>query len=455
MTIDEKFKVALSDIQIGCRAYMRFWGLFEKKPIDNPEVKMRVNMQDSIHAIIEYNPKWVEQTNPEILAVRICIEITRVLLHHTSTRKLEDPQYTYLASNIVCCDPALNTLFAFNVATIALSKTLPNDLNPAIRAQLPDYYDHSKHCVLEILYKMLQEKKQQDNHSGSGSGNQSQNKKDGTQDSGSDSSNQKKQKNNTELSPKQQQEQEEQNQQLQQSLSTENSQQQIEKWGENSIAESEVKRTVRSMRPDDWGMTRGDLVDRIIAANAQIIDTARPLKEFIATAHSAKMRSTLTRPNRFFPDQIGIIPGRKHSQRHKICLFGDKSGSMREHDLMLVATCINQYIKADCVVEFAWWDIKCEKPKPGLRMQPEFNVSEGGGGTNPGCIIQMLRDEKLDYDGLIILTDCKFGWARPKGYDNKIFIIGTPTCTKPPEWCKNRFMTMKDVELSLAAKNLV
>ena len=250
-------------------------------------------------------------------------------------------------------------------------------------------------------------------------------------------------------------EQEEQNDQLQQSLSTENSKQQIEKWGENSIAESEVKRAVRSMKPDDWGMVRGDLVDRIIAANAQIIDTARPLKEFIATAHSAKMRSSLTRPNRFFPDQIGIVPGRKHSQRHKICLLGDKSGSMGEHELMLVATCINQYIKADCIVEFAWWDVVCEKPKPGLRMQPEFNVSEGGGGTNPACIMKMLAKEKLSYDGLIILTDCKFVWERPKGYDNKIFIIGTPTCTKPPEWCKNRFMTMKDVELSLSAKNLV
>ena len=75
----------------------------------------------------------------------------------------------------------------------------------------------------------------------------------------------------------------------------------------------------------------------------------------------------------------------------------------------------------------------------------------GGGGTNPQCIIELIRKHKLQYDGIIVLTDCGFCWERPKEWRN-IFIIRTPTAVEAPKWVGKNQMSMKEVKDFIAKK---
>ena len=155
--------------------------------------------------------------------------------------------------------------------------------------------------------------------------------------------------------------------------------------------------------------------------------------------------------NRRLPEWSGIIPGKRHDQTFKLGIFADASGSMGTDDIKLCIDTVNDFIKFEAEVHFAWWDCSCEMPTEKLKPMHESNVS-GGGGTDPSCIIDLIHKHKLHYDGIIVLTDCGFCWERPKEYKD-IFIIRTPTAVEAPAWVGKRQMSMKALYSYLDRKN--
>lgn len=436
MTIDEKFSNALAIIQSVTPQYAYFYDLFSRKATKDKDVTIRTNMLDDYHAMLEYNEEYVSDISAQTLAALVCIELNRLLLRHSTKRRMPDPKLHYKASNIVTADPSICDILEYDADTVKLKNELPNDKNPKIRAELPSTYNHDTDCSLEVLYEMLKPNNKNQQHGPSSSNGNGQGQGQG-QGNGQGQGKGKQ----PPMSPQTKKELD----RINQHFDPNHADKQTEKWGENSLADSEITKRVNDADPTVWGNMPGDLREKIKAANVKVIDPRKALGKFIATAYSNKFTGTRMKPNRRCPEDVGKIPGKRHEQEFKLGIFADASGSMSDYDLKLCMQCINQFVRTGAQVEYGWWDCTCEKPTKILRPHTEADCY-GGGGTDPQCILEMMHKNKLKYDGIIVLTDCGFHWEKPKEHRN-IFIIRTPEAIEAPEWLPaSRQMSMKDVK---------
>lgn len=442
MTIAEKFSNALAIIQSVTPQYAYFYDLFSRKSTTDKKVTIRTNMLDDYHAMLEYNEEYVNDISAQTLAALICIELNRLLLRHSTKRRMPDPKLHYKASNIVTSDPSICDILEYDADTVKLKNELPNDKNPKIRMELPDTYNHDTDCSLEVLYEMLKPKQNNKQSQRNGNGSQGGQGGQGGGQSGGQGGGQGQSKGKQ---PPMSQQTKKELDRINQHFDPNHADKQTEKWGENSLADSEISKRVNEADPTVWGNMPGDLREKIKAANVKVVDPRKALGKFIATAYSNKFTGTRMKPNRRCPEDVGKIPGKRHEQEFKLGIFADASGSMSEHDLKLCMQTINQFVRTGAQVEYGWWDCKCEKPKKILRPHNEADCY-GGGGTDPQCILEMMHQNKLKYDGIIVLTDCGFSWKKPKEHRN-IFIIRTPEAVNAPEWLPaSRQMSMKNVK---------
>lgn len=438
MTIDEKFSNALAIIQSVTPQYAYFYDLFSRKATKDKDVTIRTNMLDDYHAMLEYNEEYVYDISAQTLAALVCIELNRLLLRHSTKRRMPDPKLHYKASNIVTADPSICDILEYDADTVKLKNELPNDRNPKIRAELPSTYNHDTDCSLEVLYEMLKPKDKNQQHGPSSSNGNGQGQGQGKGNGNGQGQGKGKQ-------PPMSQQTKKELDRINQHFDPNHADKQTEKWGENSLADSEITKRVNDADPTVWGNMPGDLREKIKAANVKVVDPRKALGKFIATAYSNKFTGTRMKPNRRCPEDVGKIPGKRHEQEFKLGIFADASGSMSDYDLKLCMQCINQFVRTGAQVEYGWWDCTCETPKKILRPHTEADCY-GGGGTNPQCILEMMHKNKLKYDGIIVLTDCGFAWSKPKEHRN-IFIIRTPEAIEAPEWLPaSRQMSMKDVK---------
>lgn len=440
MTIDEKFSNALAIIQSVTPQYAYFYDLFSRKSTKDKDVTIRTNMLDDYHAMLEYNEEYVSDISAQTLAALVCIELNRLLLRHSTKRRMPDPKLHYKASNIVTADPSICDILEYDADTVKLKNELPNDKNPKIRAELPSTYNHDTDCSLEVLYEMLKPNNKNQQHGPSSSNGNGQGQ---GQSQGKGNGNGQRQGNGKQ--PPMSQQTKKELDRINQHFDPNHADKQTEKWGENSLADAEITKRVNDADPTVWGNMPGDLREKIKAANVKVVDPRKALGKFIATAYSNKFTGTRMKPNRRCPEDVGKIPGKRHEQEFKLGIFADASGSMSEYDLKLCMQCINQFVRTGAQVEYGWWDCTCEKPTKILRPHTEADCY-GGGGTDPQCILEMMHKNKLKYDGIIVLTDCGFSWPKPKEHRN-IFIIRTPEAIEAPEWLPaSRQMSMKDVK---------
>lgn len=446
-TVDEKFSSALANISACVPYYLRFYSLFKRRAVEDEDVTLRVNMVDAVNPIIEYNTKFIDSINSATLAAILCVELNRILLKHCSTRKLADPKLNYKASNIVCYDPSIIPLFKTAIESVRFGEDLPNDANPRIRAELPPEYNHDTDCQLEVLYEMLSKKQKGQQGPGNGQG------QGGAGGQSQQPQNQNQNGNGNGQGKVQGGGKGGDNNPMRDAANrhfNNNSPAQTEKWGENSIAESTIAQRVNTTDASQWGNMPGNLREKILAANRQVVDPRQALRDFIATAYSDNQLDTRMKYNRRNPEWSGILPGKRHDQQFHLGIFADASGSMGSDDIKLCIATVNDFIKFEADVDFAWWDCSCEKPSAQLKPMHESNVM-GGGGTNPQCIIDLIHKERLHYDAIIVLTDCGFCWDRPKEYRD-IFIIRTPTAEDAPAWVGKHQMSMKSLNEYLNSK---
>lgn len=447
-TVDEKFRFAIGYINSEVPHYMRFYTLFKRKAVDEKGVTLRVNMMDAVHPIIEYNTEFIDKINAATLAVLLCAEINRILLRHCTRRKMPDAKLNYKASNIVCYDPSLAPLFKHAIESVDFGEDLPNDANPSIRAELPPEYNHDTDCQLEVLYEMLSKKQKNGGNGNDGQGGGNPPPQGGQQpNNGSGKGNGKgngrgKGKGNSNGGG---------NSQMQQALQDHFNNPQTDKWGENDIASATISQRVNTTDASSWGNMPGHLREMILAANRTVVDPRIALRDAIATAYSDNLLDTRMKYNRRNPEWSGILPGKRHDQQFHLGIFADASGSMGSDDIKLCIATVNDFIKFEAEVDFAWWDTECEIPSATLKPMNEAEVY-GGGGTNPECIMEMIRKNHLRYDLIIVLTDCGFCWSRPKEYRD-IFIIRTPTAVEAPDWVGKHQMSMKSLHEYLDSKN--
>lgn len=200
-------------------------------------------------------------------------------------------------------------------------------------------------------------------------------------------------------------------------------------WGESQQSTQKVSEANRKAAAR--GLLSGPLEKILLNQFKSKFNPSSIIKRFVGRTRSEKIRLTRSKPNRrhglLLPAQV------KKINDPKILFAIDASGSMSPEDVNFGIGVMKTFMK-QCALSYCFWDTVCTDIKP-LKTTAKSIEGVGGGGTDPQVVIDKIKDERLNFDGIVYFTDCYFSWSRPKEA-NKIFVITNGG--EPPEWVRHK-----------------
>ena len=200
-------------------------------------------------------------------------------------------------------------------------------------------------------------------------------------------------------------------------------------WGESQQSSQKVSEANRKAAAR--GLLSGPLEKILLNQFKSKFNPSSIIKRFVGRTRSEKIRLTRSKPNRrhglLLPAQV------KKINDPKILFAIDASGSMSPEDVNFGIGVMKTFMK-QCALSYCFWDAACTDIKP-LKTTAKSIEGVGGGGTDPQVVIDKIKAEKLNFDGIVYFTDCYFSWSRPKEA-NKIFVITNGG--EPPEWVRHK-----------------
>ena len=145
---------------------------------------------------------------------------------------------------------------------------------------------------------------------------------------------------------------------------------------------------------------------------------------------------TFSRPGRRSWHMDAILPGMKNAQTIDVCVAIDTSGSITSDDLKIFLSEVKGIMDMydDYKVHIITWDTEVYNPadySPDTAEDISSYEPGGGGGTDPHCVWEYLKQNEIEPKKLIMFTDfCFFGWSpeQVQDYCDTIWIIkGNPT----------------------------
>jgi predicted metal-dependent peptidase len=137
------------------------------------------------------------------------------------------------------------------------------------------------------------------------------------------------------------------------------------------------------------------------------------------------------RPNRRSWHMDAIMPGMKPGTQIDVCVAIDTSGSISEQDLKDFLSEVKGIMESydEYKIRVITWDTDVYNPAEYSNENME-DITEyqpgGGGGTDPHCVWEWLKENDIEPKKLIMFTDfCFFGW-RPdevKDYCDTVWVI--------------------------------
>ena len=137
------------------------------------------------------------------------------------------------------------------------------------------------------------------------------------------------------------------------------------------------------------------------------------------------------RPNRRSWHMDAIMPGMKPGTQIDVCVAIDTSGSISEQDLKDFLSEVKGIMEAydEYKVRVITWDTAVYNPAE-YSSDNMADITEyqpgGGGGTDPHCVWEWLKENDIEPKKLIMFTDfCFFGW-RPnevQDYCDTVWVI--------------------------------
>lgn len=428
LSVAEKFSKAQRLIAAIYPTLTAFYLMCNRKEV--PDVTLRLNTRTGISPTIEYSKSFIDKITGNTLYALLAIEMFRLVLHHPTSRLLYPVDICYKASTIICTDPDI--------------LTIPMDLN--VKDEFPTFdnvkainpeLDYKKDFFLEQIFAVLKSKEDENEKPikmpggvgdapiamGGDSGSSSSSDGDGKDEQPSPEA--------TEQDA------------LNEHFSPENAIKCVEGWGENDMLDIKVRnQIIKEMNNDGWGRMEGYMKDRIKKYNELHYDPRAIFAKFTRSVFSTVCTFTRMKPSRRFGQKyIGIIPGKRHEQQAKVLIAFDSSGSMHDDDLAKGLAFMESGLR-HAEIWYAWWDCICTDFEKARFPKPAYDLS-GRGGTNPQCVINKLAETKIDFDGIILFTDCQFQWENPRTKHN-ICIVRTDHSWEPPKWIKWAFK-LKDL----------
>lgn len=416
-------------------AALTYLGVAEIKPTEEKGVTMRLNTADNEGSVaLEYNPEFVSKIqDPSILAQLFYGEALRIALHH-ATHRLGAPVdcHKQASDQIVFEQKGLLSVWKPEVKEALASFPSYASIRSAVE---PLGFKKDEMWSLEFLrdYLSKAQKRRQSQGGGEKKGESSSEAggSPGAQDSSKRGAGARKKAAS-----------DAQSQALEKHFSPETAKKNTEKWGENSMADDEIRRaTERIASTGEWGSMPGALQELIKAANCPKFDPTRVLRRWKQNLVSNDVYDTRSKANRRHGFER---PGWRHKSTVSMIECIDASGSMSAGDIALGEGFVNKFIKR-AKASYCFWDTACGEITPAKKKITQADLKSCGGGTNPQCVIDKLERERVKVGGLLFFTDCYFDWPRPASkWVKKIFIIATSDHGGKPDWCDN-FLTVDDI----------
>ena len=499
--ITEALKILSAEPAIMC-----YFGLLELKPVDDPEVQVRLCTRNgSSVAGLDYNPFFINRLDdPSELAMIFYGEALRLALHHPTTRFMQPAGVNLLSSNLICFEDQ-HVLSKWRDNVKAVVPTIPTyaqvkpildktgfkkseewTLEKIFAHLLKEWRDQQNSMKQSVEQKIQQQMQQQRQQGQNGQGQQQQSQNGEGQSGQQGQTGQQNGQNGQGQSSdgqSQEQGQGQGNGQGDMSSAVHDLMQQLDNMQRNSPD----LRGAKEKRPSDagnamddyfdsserhaqkmmekWG--ENDLVDEKIQqiTNHIASDASRwgnvsgMLKQMILEANAPKFDPTTV--VKHFKQEIQseqmestrsktnrrfgyVLPGWRHKMKSSILFAIDCSGSMSDDDVALGEAFVNKFIK-HAKVSYCFWDGVCGEITDLKRKEKNFELV-GRGCTNPDSVLERLEEEHLDFGGLVFFTDNGFNWERPKNkWAHKIFIISTESADEPPDWVRYH-LSMKDIK---------
>ncbi len=362
---------------------------------------------------IEYNPSFLGTLSDAELGEVLKAEIIRILLKHPYSRRKENAEAAYLASNITLKEHS-GTPLPFPTAVQAFGK---KDFE---RKHFEFYYDR--------LVEGAASSGSSDGNAGAG---------------GSSGGSPKPEKSPPSAPPNvppslENGDGEGENSEDQTSSSgipdyadaSKTGRENTEHWAENDWMSTLVNDKIEvAQQSRSWGTLPGGLQELIVAAMRPRLDYRRILGAFRQSVLASKRRLTRMKPSRRYDFQY---MGSRRDFCTKLLFAFDVSGSVPSQDLRRALATLNQFFKYGIEsVDVVLFDtalkgepMAVKKAKKGLKIT-------GRGGTDFNPVMDFLN-EKRDYDGAVIFTD---GYASvPKGLrygrTKILWLFNTERCYK-------------------------
>lgn len=158
------------------------------------------------------------------------------------------------------------------------------------------------------------------------------------------------------------------------------------------------------------GKMKGGMPQEIKDLLESSVDWRDIMREFITSICTDKDISTWRRPNRRWIDRDVYLPSTIGESVGRIVIGGDMSGSMHA----MIGKILGEIVKISKTakpegIDLLYWDTAvCSAEKYDLEdLDSLLNNTKpaGGGGTNPQCVSDYIRDHKLKPECVIMLTD--------------------------------------------------
>jgi len=453
-----------------------FYIMLDKRVTSDPSVTMRVGC-DNGHPYLEYGDWFVNMMEPTMLGGIVYANCLRIALHHCDTRVKMPEAIFRLASDLVVYEYARNVIDT----TKADNSSIVAQLFPSIWAYSDKFeetgFDPVKDLTLEKVFNLLmqvqedsekesdkekpdgdqdtdgegnnedsQEGEDRDDsadHEGeSGGGNEEEGEESGgggngesedgegevsDGEAGADSSG----------SGERHEGKSESYQAIQQMFSPANAPEDMKDWGNDSDAADNIRdKASEQFATGGQGGMAGKVPLAIREANRVHADPAQVFNMFMASNFGASTRQTWSMPNLALRRYGTIAPGHVRKKDKPMILFAiDVSGSMLS--MNLVEQCfaaVNNFI-GDAKLDLCYWDGICSE----ILHDPHdvFHVDVFGGGcTDPQCVLDKVDNERLNYDGIVFLTDCEFDWPMPREINRICIVKSRGGNGDIPTWCR-------------------
>jgi predicted metal-dependent peptidase len=159
------------------------------------------------------------------------------------------------------------------------------------------------------------------------------------------------------------------------------------------------------------GKMNGNVPREITDALQPKVDWREVLREFITSTCVARDDSTWARPSRRWVSQDVYLPSPISISAGRIVVAVDTSGSIRNED---IAQFLGE-VKAICDavtpdgIDLLYWDTEVCRHETYDKGQLDLLLTStkpaGGGGTDPQCVVDYMKEKRINAECAVILTD--------------------------------------------------